>query len=140
LWYVFKKAREAGGIFKLYSRLRSRNACKTCAVGMGGQRGGMVNEAGHFPEVCKKSVQAQVGDMQAPLTEEALARLPLEQRESILLVGLEGMRYDEAAVVLGVPIGTVRSRLSRGREALRKLMQLDEFDAPPARWHGRPCC
>jgi RNA polymerase sigma-70 factor (ECF subfamily) len=64
--------------------------------------------------------------------ERALNRLPLEQRESILLVGLEGLRYDEAASILGVPIGTVRSRLSRGREALRKLMGLDEFDAPAA--------
>lgn len=65
--------------------------------------------------------------------ERALNRLPLEQRESILLVGLEGLRYDEAASILGVPIGTVRSRLSRGREALRKLMGLDEFDAPVAK-------
>src|SRR6185503_10457699 len=64
--------------------------------------------------------------------ERGLARLPLEQRESILLVGLEGLRYDEAAAILGVPIGTVRSRLSRGREALRKLMGMDEFDTPAA--------
>ena len=58
--------------------------------------------------------------------ERALARLPLEQREAILLVGLEGMRYDEAAAVLRVPIGTVRSRLSRGRDSLRKLMGIDD--------------
>jgi RNA polymerase sigma-70 factor (ECF subfamily) len=64
--------------------------------------------------------------------ERALARLPLEQRESILLVGLEGLRYDEAATILGVPIGTVRSRLSRGRDALRKLMGMDEIEAPAA--------
>lgn len=44
--------------------LAARNACKTCALGMGGQRGGMVNEAGRFPEVCKKSVQAMAADMQ----------------------------------------------------------------------------
>jgi len=54
--------------------------------------------------------------------ERALARLPEEQRSVILLVGLEGMRYEEVAAVLGVPLGTVRSRLSRGREALRRLM------------------
>ena len=63
--------------------------------------------------------------------ERGLARLPIEQREAILLVGLEGMRYDEAAEVAGVPIGTVRSRLSRGREALRKMMGIEE-DAVPA--------
>ena len=39
---------------KLWKAMRSKNACKTCALGMGGQRGGMVNEPGHFPEVCKK--------------------------------------------------------------------------------------
>ena len=54
--------------------------------------------------------------------ERAIAKLPEEQRSVILLVGLEGMRYEEVAAVLGVPVGTIRSRLSRGREALRRLM------------------
>ncbi|HZD89148.1 MAG TPA: sigma-70 family RNA polymerase sigma factor [Pseudolabrys sp.] len=58
--------------------------------------------------------------------EEGLAQLPLEQREAILLIALEGMRYDEAASVLGVPIGTVRSRLSRGRDTLRRLLDIEE--------------
>jgi RNA polymerase sigma-70 factor, ECF subfamily len=52
----------------------------------------------------------------------AIAKLPEEQRSTLLLVGLEGMRYDEVAAVLDVPVGTIRSRLSRGREALRRLM------------------
>jgi len=52
----------------------------------------------------------------------ALGKLPSQQREVVLLIGLEGMSYIEAARVLGVPIGTVMSRLSRGREALRQLM------------------
>jgi RNA polymerase sigma-70 factor (ECF subfamily) len=52
----------------------------------------------------------------------ALQRLPAEQREVVLLIGLEQMSYVEAAKVLGVPIGTVMSRLSRGREQLRSLM------------------
>jgi hypothetical protein len=53
IWYTFKKGREAGGIWKMWKAMRSKNACKTCALGMGGQQGGMVNEKGHFPEVCK---------------------------------------------------------------------------------------
>ncbi len=69
LTYTWRKGRDAGGIHRLYRRLRAKNACKTCAYGMGGQRGGMVNEQGSFPEVCKKSIQAQVGDMQRPIPE-----------------------------------------------------------------------
>ena len=63
--------------------------------------------------------------------DQALARLPGEQREVILLVGLEGMSYDTAAKVLSVPVGTVRSRLSRGRDALRRIMGLPEKAEKP---------
>lgn len=52
----------------------------------------------------------------------ALGRLSEEQRKVVLLIGLEQMSYEEAAKVLGVPVGTVMSRLSRGREQLRILM------------------
>ena len=60
--------------WQLWKAMRSKNACKTCALGMGGQRGGMVNEVGHFPEVCKKSLQAMVADMQGGITPEFFAR------------------------------------------------------------------
>jgi DNA-directed RNA polymerase specialized sigma24 family protein len=53
-----------------------------------------------------------------------MGRLPEEQRQVLLLVGLEGMRYEEVAAVLNVPVGTVRSRLSRGRDMLRHLMDM----------------
>src|SRR3982075_2531389 len=58
--------------------------------------------------------------------EAALGRLQPEQRQVILLVGLEGMSYQEVANVLNVPVGTVRSRLSRGRDQLRRLMGMEE--------------
>src|SRR6516165_5901891 len=57
--------------------------------------------------------------------DRALAQLSAEQREVLLLVGLQGMDYGSVAQILGVPIGTVRSRLSRGRERLRELLGRD---------------
>lgn len=65
--YVWRKSREMGGLWRTWKAMRSRNACKTCALGMGGQRGGMVNEIGGFPEVCKKSLQAMAADMQGAI-------------------------------------------------------------------------
>jgi RNA polymerase sigma-70 factor (ECF subfamily) len=65
--------------------------------------------------------------------DRALARLPEEQRTVILLVGLEGMNYEAAAHIIGVPVGTVRSRLSRGRETLRRLMGIQEDARAEAR-------
>ena len=70
----------------------------------------------------KAEVSLQLRDL-----DRAIARLPAEQRQVILLVGLEGMRYDEAATVLGIPIGTVRSRLSRGRDSLRELLGMQDL-------------
>ena len=56
--------------------------------------------------------------------EQALGCISEEQREVILLVGLEGMSYEDTAQILNIPVGTVRSRLSRGREALRELLDM----------------
>ena len=72
VWYTITKALEVGPL-RLWRKMRSRNACKTCAVGMGGQLGGMVNEDRHFPEVCKKSLQAQVADMGGALPADYFA-------------------------------------------------------------------
>ena len=54
--------------------------------------------------------------------DQALRQLPDEQREVLLLVGLEQLTYGETAKVLGIPIGTVMSRLARGRERLRAAL------------------
>lgn len=54
---------------------------------------------------------------------QALAALPEEQRSVVLLVTVEGLAYAEAAAALGVPVGTVMSRLARGRERLRRLLE-----------------
>ena len=59
----------------------------------------------------------QLGDLQS-----AMERLPEEQRTTLILVALEDMSYEEAAKVTGVPVGTVRSRLSRARHALIRMV------------------
>lgn len=64
--YTFRKGQEVG-FRRLWRAMRAKNACKTCALGMGGQQGGMADEKGHFPEVCKKSLQAMAADMRGRL-------------------------------------------------------------------------
>lgn len=76
---------------------------------------------GDDPEIPVRATQndgLEMGDLH-----HAIAQLPSEYREVVLLVGLEQMKYEEVAKVLGVPLGTVMSRLSRGRERLRALLE-----------------
>jgi anaerobic selenocysteine-containing dehydrogenase len=80
--YTLRTANRVGWM-PLWRAMRSRNACKTCALGMGGQMGGMVNEAGHFPEVCKKSLQAMASDMQSGISPEFFARYSLNQLRTL---------------------------------------------------------
>ena len=72
---------------------------------------------------------SQLDRVEASQLLQALDGLPNDQREVILLAGLEGLAYKEIAQVLGVPLGTVMSRLSRGRERLRRVMSGEE---PPS--------
>lgn len=60
----------------------------------------------------------------------AMQALPAEQRAAIALTAVEGLSYDEAAAALEIPVGTLRSRLSRGRERLRETFDTSE---PPVR-------
>ena len=82
-----------------------------------------------LPEIAQRASQCdgiEVRDL-----DRALQRLPVEQREAMLLIAVEEMSYAEAAAVLGVPIGTVMSRLARGREKLRQELQGREPAAQP---------
>ncbi|QQS11468.1 MAG: sigma-70 family RNA polymerase sigma factor [Rhodospirillales bacterium] len=65
---------------------------------------------------------SQFEELSARQTFATLKQLPEEQRQVLLLVALEGLRYAEVAEVLGIPLGTVMSRLSRARDRLRDLM------------------
>ena len=60
--------------------------------------------------------------------QEALAQLSRDQRDALLLVGFEGMEYEDAAVELGCAVGTIKSRVNRARVRLAELLQLDDGD------------
>lgn len=83
IWYTLRAARRVGGLRRMWRALRARNACKTCALGMGGQLGGMTNEAGRFPEVCKKSVQAMAADMAGRIRPGFFEEFTLEKLERL---------------------------------------------------------
>lgn len=95
-----------------------REALRSNTVGWDGTKGGAVppdqEETIHMRDIAG-----------------VLARLPDEQRKAVLLVGLEGFSYEEAARIADVPVGTIMSRLARGRERLRRMMA--ESDDPPIR-------
>lgn len=80
--YTLRQAMRVGP-WRLWKAMRSKNACKTCALGMGGQKGGMRNEAGHWPEVCKKSLQAMVADMQKGLSPTFFSHYSINQLKSL---------------------------------------------------------
>ncbi len=85
------------GLLNSAKALTSNNTCKACGLGMGGQRGGMVNELDEFPSVCNKSIQAQSTDIQAPIPESILTH-PLDD-----LRALDGYELEHLGR-LGVPI------------------------------------
>ncbi|MGI9329015.1 MAG: FdhF/YdeP family oxidoreductase [Pseudomonadales bacterium] len=67
--YTLATARRIG-LLNSAKALTSKNTCKACGLGMGGQKGGMTNELGEYPSVCNKSVQAQSTDIQPPIPSE----------------------------------------------------------------------
>ena len=73
-----------------------------------------------MPELAQRASQGD--SLMVRDLDRSISRLPAEQRSVLLLVTLEDMSYDEVARTLGIPIGTVMSRLSRAREKLRGMM------------------
>jgi RNA polymerase sigma-70 factor, ECF subfamily len=79
----------------------------------------------HGEHVGEASMEREIDRWTA---ETALTRLPEDQRLAVSLVLIEGLSYKDAAEVLEVPIGTLTSRLARGREALQGMLRLPEGD------------
>ena len=82
------------------------------------------------PELSQRPMQTDGLDLRD--LDRLLQRLPPEQREVLLLIGVEELSYREVALAVGVPIGTVMSRLSRARARLREQMQGRDTAAPAA--------
>jgi len=116
--YTLQMANRVGWL-KLWRAMRSRNACKTCALGMGGQMGGMVNEGGYFPEVCKKSFQAMVSDMQSGITPEFFQRFGFNELRALTPRQLETSGRLVAPVYAGP--GDTHYRTITWDEAFQKL-------------------
>jgi len=83
------------------------------------------------PEALGENVAAGTSETHTDVlsVQDAMARLPDEQRVAIGLVLVEGLSYKEAAEIMGVPVGTLTSRLARGREALQAMLA-DTTGAP----------
>ena len=78
--YVLQTAQRIG-LENTAKALTAHNTCKACGLGMGGQKGGMTNEAGEFPSVCNKSIQAQSTDIQPGIPLEVLTHSLTDLRE-----------------------------------------------------------
>ena len=90
------------------------------------------------------SVPTQQAGLEFDDFKRAFNTLPAEQREALALVGGDGFKYEEAAAICGCAVGTIKSRVARGRRELERLLGSDkpgavgERDALPPRKHGRP--
>jgi molybdopterin-dependent oxidoreductase alpha subunit len=93
------------GLLNSAKALSSNNTCKACGLGMGGQRGGMTNEAGEFPSVCNKSVQAQSTDIQPPIPDAIFRHSLAEFRQ------LSGKEIEQ--------LGRLNTPLFKARDAER---------------------
>ncbi len=93
------------------------------------------------PHIMASSMEApQEMTVDLGLVRQAMQRLSKEHREMLILVCIKGMRYEEVSEFLQIPVGTVRSRLSRARSALQQLMDhpfADEGTMPPQSALGR---
>jgi RNA polymerase sigma factor (sigma-70 family) len=85
-----------------------------------GRRENVANDDDAMQNVAGDDHQRMEERMQLSDVDRAMDQLPLEQREAIVLVLVEGFAYKEAAALLDIPIGTLTSRLVRGREALQR--------------------
>ena len=83
------------------------------------------------PEVAERTlvaVTSATGTLELDEVRRAMARLPDDQREALILIGAGGLSYEEAAEIAGVAVGTVKSRVSRARDRLASILFDGDYD------------
>ena len=103
--------------------------CRNCVIDLAAREA-----RAHDLEVVEIAVEPD----RAGEVHDLLARLPTAQREVVLLCGVLGYDYESAATILDVPLGTIRSRLSRGRQSLEAMLLDAHDDTGPGSCGARP--
>src|SRR6202030_910293 len=85
------------------------------------------DDDGSYAETLKSQPE-QSGRLEFEELPVALAKLPADQREALILVGAAGLSYEEAADICGCPIGTIKSRVNRARGRLAELLAIESVD------------
>ena len=85
------------------------------------------DDDGSYAETLKSQPE-QSGRLEFEELPGALAKLPADQREALILVGASGLSYEEAAQICGCPIGTIKSRVNRARGRLAELLSIESVD------------
>ena len=85
------------------------------------------DDDGSYAETLKSQPE-QSGRLEFEELPGALAKLPPDQREALILVGASGLSYEEAAQICGCPIGTIKSRVNRARSRLAELLSIESVD------------
>jgi RNA polymerase sigma-70 factor (ECF subfamily) len=112
-----------GGDVRAWMLTIVRNTCFTWLQRRGALPAASADDAAEVPDHPEAGPEAQVlRRADAQVLRGALQDLPLEFREALVLREIEGLSYKEIAEVAGVPLGTVMSRLSRGRKQLQHLV------------------
>jgi len=94
-------------------------------------------EIADMERISMVSPPAQIGRLEFKATWRALNVLPLDQREALILVGVSGFSYKQAAEICGCPVGTAKSRVSRARARLAAILSLEnvrDFDRKEPAW------
>jgi predicted DNA-binding protein (UPF0251 family) len=110
------------------SRLGSSRSCANHFYSEHRKRQREVEDVDGFYAASLISVPDQNARLDLQDFQRALMQLPVDQREALLLVGAQGFSYEEAAVICGCAMGTIKSRISRARVRLAELLALNEVD------------